>query len=216
MSSPAPRTVLLTGFEPFAGAADNPSRDAVARVAEIWPGPERLVTAVLPVAFDRSTSALADLITEHEPHVVIATGLAGGRAAISVERVAVNLIDARIPDADGAQPVDVPSLPGAAAGALSTLPVKAVVETIRRAGIPVELSLSAGLYVCNHVFMHAAAWAASTGSRAGFIHLPWGTGQAPVGGPELPIESMAEAIVIALRTSLDTVDDLREPSGPIA
>ena len=210
------RTVLLTGFEPFAGADVNPSAEAIALVADRWLGSETLVSAVLPVAFDRSVAALDALLAEHAPDVVIATGLAGGRAAISLERVAVNLIDARIPDADGAQPVDVPSLVGGTSAAFSSLPVKAIVAAIDAAGIPVELSLSAGLYVCNHVFMHAAAWADARASRAGFIHLPWGVGQAPAGEPELPIEQMAEALAIAIRVALDAADDLHTPSGPIA
>lgn len=216
MVDPHPRTVLLTGFEPFDGASANPSADAVAAVARAWPGPERLVAAVLPVAFDRGAAAITALIAEHEPAVVIATGLAGGRAAVSVERVAVNLIDARIPDADGVQPVDVPCMPGGASAALSTLPVKAIAAAVSATGVPVELSLSAGLYVCNHVFMHVAAWAADHGTRAGFIHLPWGRGQAPGGEPELPVELMAEALAIALRVALDADRDLTTPAGPIA
>ena len=210
------RTVLLTGFEPFDGAEVNPSAEAVALVTEHWRGPETLVTAVLPVAFGRSTMTLDALLAEHSPDVVIATGLAGGRAAISLERVAVNLIDARIPDADGAQPVDEPSVPGGAPAGMSSLPVKAIAAVIGAAGIPVELSLSAGLYVCNHVFMHLTAWADARDARAGFIHLPWGAGEAPAGEPELAVERMAEALAIAVRVSLDVPTDLRTPSGPIA
>jgi len=211
-----PRTVLLTGFEPFGGAMVNPSADAVTIAGRRWAGPERLVTAVLPVAFERSADAITALIAEHDPAVVIATGLAAGRSAVSIERIAVNLIDARIPDADGAQPVDVPSMPSAASAAMSTLPVKAIAGRIRAAGIPVELSLSAGLYVCNHVFMHAAAWAPGRGARAGFVHLPWGLGQAPDGEPELSVGTMAEALMIALRVALDADHDPATPSGPIS
>ena len=206
--------MLLTGFEPFDGAVANPSQAAVELVASTWSGPEVLVVEVLPVAFDRSASRISALLAEHEPAVVIATGLAGGRAAVSLERVAANLIDARIPDADGAQPVDAPSLPGAIGGAVTSLPVKVIARDIAAAGIPVELSLSAGLYVCNHVFMHVAAWAAPRRARAGFIHLPWGSGPAPAGEPELPIEAMAEALRIALRVSLDAPSDLSIPVAP--
>ena len=100
-------TVLLTGFEPFADDPTNPSGDAVRLVADAWTGPERLVTAVLPVAFAAAAEALRALIDEHSPGLVIATGLAGGRTSVTPERVAINLIDARIPDNDGAQPSDV-------------------------------------------------------------------------------------------------------------
>jgi pyroglutamyl-peptidase len=208
--------VLLTGFEPFDGAETNPSQDVIAVVSESWTGPERLITAVLPVSFDRSAAALADLLAEHEPDVVIATGLAGGRTAVSVERIAVNLIDARIPDADGVHPVNAQSINAGDLAALSTLPVKAIHAAIDEAGIPVELSLSAGLYVCNHVFMHLTAWAGARAARAGFIHLPWAIGQASAGEPELPIEQLVEALRIAVRVSLDTPSDLSVPSGPIA
>ena len=223
--------MLLTGFAPFDGAEANPSADAVRLVARDWTDRAdradraKLVTAVLPVSFARAAEELAALIAEHDPDVVVATGLAGGRAAVSVERVAVNLVDARIPDADGVQPVDVPSLPGAGPAAFSSLPVKAIVRAIGDAGIPAELSMTAGGYVCNHVFMHAAAWAAASGRRAGFILVPWRTGQAPSGGvaspgtpepPELPVETIAAALRIAIRTSLDVSEDLHHPAGTIA
>lgn len=208
-------TVLLTGFEPFGTDAVNPSGDAVRLVAARWNGPERLVTDILPVTFAGSAARLHELIAEHRPDIVIATGLAGGRSRISVERVGVNLIDARIPDNEGDQPVDAPSLPGGPAAAFSSLPVKAIVRDVAAAGIPVELSLSAGSYVCNHVLMHAAAWASEAGTRAGFIHVPWAQGQAPNGEPELPLDAMARAFEIALRTTLDTEDDLHVTGGSL-
>ncbi len=148
-------TVLLTGFEPFAGDVTNPSGDAVRMVADQWDEPEKLVTAVLPVEFDRARRSLLELIAMHEPDVVIATGLAGGRTGISVERVAINLIDARIPDNAGDQPVDVPSSPGAPAAHFATLPVKAITAAIADAGIPAAVSHSAGTFVCNHAMFTA-------------------------------------------------------------
>src|SRR5918993_1754260 len=170
-------TVLLTGFEPFGGDARNPSGEAVRLVAAEWGGPETLVVAVLPVTFDGAARELERLIAEHSPDVVIACGLAGGRAEIAVERVAVNLIDARIPDNAGAQPVDEPSVPGAGAAHFSSLPVKAIVRDIAASGIPVALSHSAGTFVCNHAFFVAAERAATVpGLRAGFIHVPWAEG----------------------------------------
>ena len=154
-------TVLLTGFEPFGGDAVNPSGEAVHRVASRWEGPGMLVTAVLPVTFAGAAGRLKELLAEHRPDIVIAAGLAGGRAAIGVERVAVNLVDARIPDNDGEQPVDVPSVPGAAAAHFATLPVKEIARRIDAAGLPAEVSYSAGTFVCNHVFFTALEAAAS-------------------------------------------------------
>jgi pyroglutamyl-peptidase len=208
-------TVLVTGFEPFGSDEANPSADAVRIVASRWRGPERLVADILPVTFHGAALRLRELVAEHDPDIVIATGLAGGRARISVERVGINLIDARIPDNDGEQPTDAPSLPGAPAAVFASLPVKAILRDIAEAGIPVQLSLTAGSYVCNHVLMHAASWADETGRRAGFIHVPWAVGQAPDHEPELPLDDIARAIEIAVRTTLDTDADIDALGGSV-
>lgn len=208
-------TVLLTGFEPFAGDAHNPSGEAVERVREEWIGSESLVTAVLPVTFEGATAALDALVAEVDPDVVIATGLAGGRAAVSVERLAVNLQDARIPDNAGAQPVDIPSLAGGPPALFTSLPAKAIVRAVSGADIPCELSLTAGTFVCNHIFYRAAHWAQAAGRRAGFIHLPWANGQAPAAEPELPLDDIARALEIAVRTTLDVEQDDAVPGGTV-
>ena len=208
-------TVLLTGFEPFGGDASNPSGEAVRLVAERWDGPEELATAVLPVAFQGAAQRLRSLVAAHRPDVVIATGLAGGRAAIGVERVAVNLIDARIPDNDGAQPVDAPSVAGAAPAHFATLPVKAIAQRIADAGIAAEVSYSAGTFVCNHVFFTALEIAAS-GTRAGFLHVPWSAEHAPSTDPAtLPLADIVRAIETAVRTSLDVAVDSAAPAGTL-
>jgi pyroglutamyl-peptidase len=197
-------TVLLTGFEPFGGDAVNPSGDAVRAVADGWEGAEALVVDVLPVTFAGAAARLRELIDTHRPDVVIATGLAGGRAAVGVERVAVNLADARIPDNAGDQPVDAPSIAGAPAAAFATLPVKAIAAAIRAAGIPAEVSHTAGTFVCNHVFFTALDAVAAT-VPAGFLHVPWADGQAAAGIPALPAADIAEALTIAVRTTLDAL-----------
>lgn len=208
-------TVLLTGFEPFGGDAANPSGEAVRLVASRWTGPEVLVTAVLPVTFAGAAARLRELMAEHRPDVVIASGLAGGRTAIGVERVAINLVDARIPDNDGAQPVDEPSIAGGAPAAFSSLPVKAIMRAVEASGIPAELSHSAGTFVCNHVFFTAMD-ASAPGVRAGFVHVPWSTEHAPsADSPALPLHDIARALEIAVRTTLDTTEDLAAPGGSI-
>jgi pyroglutamyl-peptidase len=206
--------VLLTGFEPFGADPVNPSGDAVQAAAGLWERPEPLVTAVLPVTFDGAAAALRELIAAHDPDVVIATGLAGGRATISIERVAVNLIDARIPDNAGEQPVDEASVPGGPPAWFATLPVKAIVRAVADAGIPCAASMTAGTYVCNHVFAHALD-AVRPGARAGFIHVPWGRGQAPAGQPELDVADMARAFLIAAGTALEVEHDLVAPGGTL-
>lgn len=208
-------TVLLTGFEPFGGDATNPSGDAVRMVADQWDEPEQLVTAVIPVAFDRARRSLLELIATHEPDVVIATGLAGGRTGISVERVAINLIDARIPDNAGDQPVDVPSSPGAPAAHFATLPVKAITAAIADAGIPAAVSHSAGTFVCNHAMFTALDVDGPTGRRAGFIHVPYAREAAPDGRPSLPLADIVRALRIAVRTALDAQIDVSYAAGSI-
>lgn len=194
--------VLLTGFEAFDGHTANPSGEAVRLVASRWRGQARLHVDVLPVTFAGAAARLRDLIATHRPDVVVCTGLAGGRDAVTVERIAVNLIDARIPDNDGVQPVDARCVADGPVAWLSTLPVKAVVRDVGTAGIPCRLSLSAGTFVCNHVFATAMD-AAGPGVRAGFIHVPWGRGQAPHGEPELAVRDTAAALAIACRTALE-------------
>ena len=171
---------------------------------------------VLPVSFDGAAARLAELLDEHSPDMVICVGLAGGRSRISVERVGINLIDARIPDNDGDQPIDVPSLPGGPAAVFTSLPVKAIVRDASALGIPIEPSLTAGSFVCNHVLVHAAVWAHAHGRRAGFIHVPWAAGQAPRDEPELPLETIVRALEVAVRTSLDVPDDIAIPGGTLS
>lgn len=209
--------MLLTGFDPFGGDTANPSGDAVRRVAEEWAGPEHLVTAVLPVSFTGAVTRLESLVAEHTPDVVIATGLAGGRSGVTPERVAINLVDARIPDNDGHQPVDEPSVPGGPPAAFATLPVKSIAAAIREAGIPSTVSYSAGTYVCNHVFAHVMKWAdAAPDRRGGFIHVPYAAGQAPTGQPEVSLDEIARALHIAVRTTLDCPTDSSAPGGTIS
>ncbi|MBB3156578.1 pyroglutamyl-peptidase [Microbacterium proteolyticum] len=207
-------TILLTGFEPFAGDATNPSGDAVNAVAAGWRGPERLVVEVLPVAFDEAAVRLRALIADHRPDIVVATGLAGGRSHVTPERVAINLADARIPDNDGAQPVDLPVVSGGPAAHFATIPVKAIAAAVADAGIPSAVSHSAGTFVCNHV-MFTALDAATPGVRAGFVHVPYAREDAPEGAPALPLADIARALEIAVRTCVEVADDLSTPAGAL-
>lgn len=190
-------TVLVTGFEPFGGDAANPSGDAVLALADTFHGPGRLVTEVLPVTFAGAGARMRALIDAHAPDVVLAVGLAGGRDRVGVERVAVNLVDARIPDNAGTQPIDEPSVAGAGAGAFTTLPAKAIVAAVQAAGIPAELSHSAGTFVCNHVFFTALD-AAPGGTAVGFVHVPWSTQTAPADAPALELADIVRALEIAI------------------
>lgn len=208
-------TVLLTGFEPFGGDTANPSGDGVRLVAERWRGSERLVTAVLPVSFTDAAIEFGRLVDEHAPDVIIATGLAGGRAEVAVERVAVNLADARIPDNTGEQPLDQEVVADGPVGIFASLPVKAIVREVSAAGIPCTTSHSAGTFVCNALFYRAALHAqAHPGVRAGFVHVPWAVGQS-AGAPELRMQDLVEAVEIAIWTTLTHTEDVAAAGGSL-
>lgn len=171
--------VLLTGFDAFGGEVVNPS----GLVAQALHGQQiaghRVVGVTLPTVFHRSIDTLRALLCEHRPGLVVCVGLAAERQALSLERVALNLADARIPDNAGVQPVDTPVVPGGPDAYLSTLPIQAICATLQRQGVPAEVSNSAGTFVCNHVFyglMHALAQGACAdghaAARGGFIHVP--------------------------------------------
>jgi len=213
-------TILLTGFEPFAGAVRNPSWDAAAGVAAGWDGPERLETALLPVSFERSVSALTTALDRVRPDVVVAVGLAEGRSGITPERVAVNLDDARIPDVDGAQPVDAPVLPGGPAAFFTSLPVKRMVAAARAADAPASLSGTAGAYVCNHLFYALQSLLAGRPEiRSGFVHVGATPETRAVRDPDpaaVPLDVLIAGLAAAVRAAIDPAPDLAVPGGAIA
>lgn len=204
--------VLVTGFEPFDGAAINPSWEVARALQGRSIGDAAIVAASLPVAFDQAPARLQALLAQHRPQMVVSLGLAAGRAAISVERVAINIMDARIADNLGAQPVDEPVQAGAPAAYFSSLPIKAMRRAIEDGGLPAEISQTAGTYVCNQVMFAAlhALEAATPAVRSGFIHIPWSTG---LGEPSLDQNAMVEAIYQALVVALGTPIDVPDIGG---
>lgn len=199
-------TILLTGFEPFEGEKVNPSWLAVRRLDGRVIRGHRLVARRLPTAFGTSLQALRRHLRVLQPVLVICVGQAGGHAEITPERVAVNLEDARIPDNAGRKPRDRPVVPGGPAAYWSTLPVRSIVRALQRRGIPAAVSLSAGTFVCNHVFYGLMHELAAQGGRVrgGFIHIPFLPAQAARhhDQPSLPLEMMVEALGLAVKVSL--------------
>jgi len=196
-------TVLLTGFEPFDGAACNPSIDVVRAVHHDWDRPERLVTAVMPVSFRGAEIALQTLLATHQPDVAIGVGLAARRTRPALERFAVNVCDARITDNDGDQPSDRAVVPGAPLAVATSLPVKATVARLRSEGVDAELSTTAGTFVCNAAFYLLATWAEQApGRRAGFVHIP---GSA--------VTASAVVVRASVEDALDLEHDLDVPVG---
>lgn len=164
--------VLLTGFEPFNNARLNPSEQLVIRVkADDVPG-AHILTAVLPVVYGQAASNLLALVHEHKPDVVICFGQAEGRTSITPERFAVNLNDASIADNAGHIRVDQAIRQGSPLALETTLPVKEFVTAIRAEGIPASLSLSAGTFVCNHIFYELQDALRGTAVQSGFVHVP--------------------------------------------
>jgi pyroglutamyl-peptidase len=184
-------TVLLTGFEPFGTATSNPSGEILKQISG-----DNIVTAILPVAYTQSADRLLALIAEHNPDVVICLGQAEGRTAITPEKVAINLDDARLADNEGVLRSDVKILNNGPDAYFSTLPLKEVVEAIKAQGIPASVSLSAGAFLCNHVFYVAQNKFAGTSVRSGFVHVPLMDSQAPEfpGMPTMPLDQMVTAV----------------------
>jgi pyroglutamyl-peptidase len=187
--------VLLTGFEPFGKATSNPSGEIVKQISG-----QNIITAILPVAYTQSAELLLTLISEHNPDVVICLGQAEGRKEITPERVAINLDDARLADNQGVLRNDVKIVEDGPDAYFTTLPVKEIVEKIKSHGIPASVSLSAGAFLCNHVFYVAQKRFVGTKVRSGFIHVPLMDSQAPEfpGLPTMPLDQMIKAIRVTL------------------
>ncbi len=215
-------TVLVTGFEPFGGAAVNPSGELVRRLAELGHPDCRIVGEVLPVSFAQAPGLLAAAIDAYDPDIVVMLGLAENRRAITPERIAINLADAPIADNDGVHLTDAELEPHGPAARFTLLPVTQIAHAIASAGIPAEVSLSAGSYVCN-ALMYAglgmaeqrASAVASAGAGAGtamgtasesplqvgFIHVP-ATPQLG-GDPHFTLDELERGIRIAITTIID-------------
>jgi pyroglutamyl-peptidase len=211
-----PPRLLLTGFEPFGGEPINPSWEAVRALEGERIGGHQVVVRRLPVSFAGARSALEAAIDALQPRLVLAVGQAGGRARLSLERVAINLIDARIPDNEGCQPIDAAVVEGAACAHFATVPVKAMRAAIEAAGVPAELSHSAGCYVCNAVFFLLMQQLADRpGVRGGFLHVPWLPEQAArhPGEPALPLASIITGLRAAVQAATAHRTDLVETGG---
>lgn len=208
--------VLLTGFDAFGGDSINPSWLAAQSLRGRRIAGHRMVTAQLPTEFDTSLGELRRLLRMHRPALVICVGLAGGRSAIGLERIAINVNDARIADNAARQPVDTPVVSGGPAAYFSTLPIKAMVRAMQDAGIAAEVSQTAGTFVCNHVFyglMHMLARGRSfKKTRGGFIHVPYLPQQ---GQPSLALETLTQALGLAVKTALLTPHDTAEGAGAL-
>ncbi|WP_028544848.1 pyroglutamyl-peptidase I [Paenibacillus taiwanensis] len=201
------KRILLTGFEPFQQETINPSWEAVKQLDSQIIGHYEVMARRLPTAFYPAKSQIQTYLQELHPEVVICVGQAGGRPDITLERIAINLIDARIPDNDGVSPIDVPIEADGPAAYWTNLPIKAMRSAIQGAGVPCSISYSAGTYVCNSTFyalMHAIE-SFGQSCRGGFIHIPFLPQQATahVGKASMSLDDM----VRGLHAAIAAVDD---------
>ena len=208
------QNVLLTGFEPFDKAAVNPSWEAVRQLDGVSLSEGvKIVARCLPCAFATAAETLLQLINELQPAMVIATGLGPGRSDISIERVAINVNDARIPDNLGAQPIDTSVVEGGPAAYFSTLPIKGMVKAVREAGIAASVSQTAGTFVCNQVFYRLQHALVGTGVRSGFIHVPGLPGSSE---PSMVLSTTVEGLRVAALAAWQTQADVVLAGGQIS
>ncbi|MDX6536690.1 MAG: pyroglutamyl-peptidase [Gaiellales bacterium] len=197
--------VLLTGFPAYADAGRNPSEQIVAALDGTTVGGAEIAGRMLPVSAEHTPGAVRAALAETAPDLVLLLGVAPGRTGLSIERVAVNLLDFHLPDNDGARPVDLPIEPGGPAAYLATLPVRAIAEAWAAAGIPGSISETAGLFLCNAAMYTALHATAAGGPPAGFLHLPSlpeeVAGQTPP-QPSMPLAAQVEGVLSALETAL--------------
>ena len=198
--------IIVTGFDPFGGEKINPSIECVKALPEIE-GVE-LIRLELPTVFKESAKRLNEVINDVKPDAVLSVGQAGGRPGITMERIAINVDDARIPDNISQQPIDEEIQVEGEAAYFSTLPIKRIVKAIREAGISAEVSNSAGTFVCNHIMYQAlfAATKADKPFKAGFMHIPFIPEQT-ADKPSLPLEESTKALQIAIETIRDYLND---------
>ena len=198
--------IIVTGFDPFGGEKINPSIECVKALPEIE-GVE-LIRLELPTVFKESAKRLNEVINDVKPDAVLSVGQAGGRAGITMERIAINVDDARIPDNISQQPIDEEIQVEGEAAYFSTLPIKRIVKAIREAGISAEVSNTAGTFVCNHIMYQAlfAATKADKPFKAGFMHIPFIPEQT-TDKPSLPLEESTKALQIAIETIRDYLND---------
>ena len=192
------KKLLITGFDPFGGADRNPSREAVMALPDVI-GDYTLIKLEIPTVFGLAAETVLRAAADLRPDAILCVGQAGGRANITPEVVAINLREASIPDNHGNQPRNTPVVENAPAAYFSTLPVRAMAEAVKAAGVPCALSYSAGVFVCNDLLYTLLHHYDGTDVRVGFIHIPYLPEQAKEGVPSLPLDEAVKGLTAAIQ-----------------
>ncbi|MDZ4754128.1 MAG: pyroglutamyl-peptidase I [Phycisphaerae bacterium] len=209
-----PFTILITGFEPFGGSDINPSAEAVHCLKSMRITGAKITTAILPVVSGQASRRLLSAVRRTKPDAVVCLGESGKAACVTIERLAANLCDYRIADNKGITVIDEPVVNDGPAAYFATLPVRAMSMAIRDIGIPAELSMSAGTFLCNEVMYSLLHETVTRGPLvpAGFIHLPPLPAQVVASGRErasMPIETTVMALRAALRALVDSAQSTK-------
>ena len=193
--------LIITGFDPFGGETINPAWEAVKLLPDALSG-YRLTRMEIPTVFEKAAQTVLTAAEADPADVILCVGQAGGRAAVTPERIAINLNDARITDNEGNQPVEAAIDPKGPDGIFSTLPVSAMAQAIRDAGLPGQVSLSAGAFVCNDTLYRLLRHFEGTSTQVGVGHVPYLPQQAKDGVPSMELEQITGALR-ALISALD-------------
>lgn len=209
--------ILVTGFEPFGGEKLNPAYEAVKLLPKSIKGAE-LFSIEVPTVFGRAGEEVEKAIEKYSPDAVVCVGQAGGRSCISIERIGINLREASIPDNDGNQPIDEKIKEDGQNAYFATLPIKAMVENVRKNGIPSHLSYTAGSYVCNDL-MYSLLYILDKKYqhiKGGFIHVPYAIEQVANKAnniASMPVEMIAKGLEYAIEAIVDNQNDISEAMG---
>ncbi len=207
---------IITGFDPFGGEKVNPAFEAVKLLPDVVEGCE-IIKVEIPTVFYKSVDKLKEVVSKEKPDFVICVGQAGGRFNITPEAVAINKNEARIPDNDGQQPADEPVREDGKNAYFSTLPNKAIIKAMHDAGVPAQMSFTAGTYVCNHLFYGLMYMIEKDfpNMRGGFIHVPFSSQQAidKKNTPHMKLEEIAKGLECALRATVLNKTDIELTVG---
>ncbi|EGU33735.1 pyrrolidone-carboxylate peptidase [Vibrio ichthyoenteri ATCC 700023] len=210
------KKVLITGFEPFGGAAINPALEAVKKLENATLNGGEIVICDVPVTRYEAVDSVIAAIEKHQPDYVITVGQAGGRVAITPERVAINIDDFRIPDNGGNQPIDEPVVVDGPDAYFTTLPIKAITRTLQENGIPCQVSNTAGTFVCNHLFYGVQHYLRDKNIGHGFVHIPLLPEQDPLGNQAtMSLDVIAEGLRLVAQATIDNPQDVAITAGQI-